>query len=156
MKPFFHTLLLAIILSSSLCLSIASAQNKPNLSGTWKMNPSKSKLSSPDDHDLLTIKFEHKGATLKEAFTVLSEGHEHTFELEYTIDGQKHEQEIDDVDGQTMAQWDGDALVLRWEIEGDIVQRKITLSTDGKVLTMNVRYTRQTSETNETVVFDKQ
>ena len=41
---------------------LAQAQNKPNVSGTWKMNAEKSKLSEAGQK--LSIKFDHQGPTL--------------------------------------------------------------------------------------------
>jgi hypothetical protein len=147
---------LTAILLLTLGLTLASAQNKPNVSGTWKMNPAKSKFGHSGGPEEMIVKFEQKDASLLETFTVSDDHHEHTFELTYTLDGKASTQEVDGLEGEVSATWEGETLVLQWKIEGDIVQRKITLSADGKVMTMAVHYAQQSGETKETVVFDKQ
>lgn len=156
MKLNFRAVLPAIVLTIGLCVTLASAQKKPNVSGTWKMNPAKSKFGPSGGPEEMIIKFEQKAASLHETFTISEEHHEHTFELEYTLDGEAQTQEVDGLEGQVSAKWEGETLALEWKIEGETVQRKITLSADGKTLTMIARQTLQNSQTTDTVVFDKQ
>ena len=156
MRSNFRAYLPAALIAIGLCFTLAHAQKKPNVSGTWKMNPAKSKFSAPGGPEEMIIKFEQKEASLHETFTISEEHHQHSFELEYTLDGEKQTQEVDGVDGQVSAKWEGETLVLEWKIEGDTVQRKITLSADGKTMTMIARQSSPGSQTTDTVVLDKQ
>jgi hypothetical protein len=135
---------------------LAFGQIKPDVSGTWKMNPSRSKLSAPNNLDNLAIKFEQKDSILAETLTSSDGGSEQTFSLKYTLDGQESEQTVDGIKSQTSARWEGETLVLVWKIEGEVIRRQITLSADGKMMTMVVRHTRQSGETNEMVILDRQ
>src|SRR5437868_1155268 len=147
MKSHFRAWLLVALLTLSLSFTFAIAQKKPNVSGTWKMNPAKSKFSPPRGPEEMIIKFEQKDESLHETFTISEEHHEHSFELEYTLDGEKQNQEVDGLEGEVSAKWEGETLLLEWKIEGETVQRKITLSSDGKTMTMIARQGLPNSQT---------
>src|SRR5437762_7434259 len=115
MKSHFRAWLPAALLTIGLSFTLASAQKRPNVSGTWKMNPAKSKFSPPGGPEEMIIKFEQKDDSLHETFTISEEHHEHSFELEYTLDGERQAQEVDGVDGQVSAKWEGETLVLEWK-----------------------------------------
>ena len=104
----------------------------------------------------MIIKFEQQGDRLHETFTISEEHHEHSFELEYTLDGEQQTQEVDGLEGEVSAKWEGETLLLEWKIEGETVQRKITLSSDGKTMTMIARQGPLSNQTTDTVIFDKQ
>jgi len=139
-----------------LCASIATAQTKPNLSGTWKLNPEKSKFVSggPDN---LSIKIDHKEPAFAEAWFMSTPNGDNSFQAKYTTDGKEAEQEVMGRTAKTSAKWDGAALVIEWQQEGRFFKRKITLSADGKTMTKVVTQTRgDGQQTEDTVVFDKQ
>ena len=51
---------------------IVGAQPRPDLNGTWKMNPDQSRFSGPDGRPKdLVIQFEIQGQTLRETITVV-------------------------------------------------------------------------------------
>src|SRR5438105_11269531 len=112
MKSHSRAWLPAALLTIGLCLTLALAQKRPNVSGTWKMNPAKSKFSTPGGPEEMVIEFEQQGDSLYETFTVSEEHHEHSFELEYTLDGEKQTQEVDGLEGEVSAKWEGETLLL--------------------------------------------
>lgn len=139
-----------------LCISIATAQTKPNFSGTWKMNPQKSKFASGGP-DAILIKIDHKEPALTESWSISTPNGERSFEAKYTIGGKEAEQEVMGRTAKTQAKWDGDALVIEWQSEGGMFKRKITLSADGKTMTKAVTQTRgDGQQAEDTVVFEKQ
>ena len=151
---------LSCLLILALCLSSASlfvvAQSKPNVSGTWKMNAEKSKFERGGPKGI-TIKFEQQESTLKEALILMNEQGDQTLNFTYTLDGKESAQEIQGQPVKASAKWDGTTLVLEFKSEeGFSFLRKITVSTDGKTITMAVTQTSPNGTVNDTVVLDKQ
>jgi hypothetical protein len=139
-----------------LCASFAAAQAKPNFTGTWKMNPSKSKFDGGGGPSGITAKIDQKDDSVTEALTVTGDGGDQNVEGKYTTDGKEIDVQLGPNGAKGTAKWDGDALVIEWKAEGFVFRRKLALSTDGKTLTMAVHRTSQNGEVDETVVFDKQ
>jgi hypothetical protein len=140
----------------TLCLSIAGAQNKPDLSGVWKMNRSKSQFSNGGP-ETVTIKIDHKDPSYAESLTIGEGGEERTFETKYTTDGKEGSQEVMGRTAQTSAKWEGETLLINWKTEDRFFSRKVTLSADGKTMTVVVRQSGSDGQEKvDTVVFEKQ
>jgi len=138
------------------CASIASAQTKPDFSGTWKLNREKSKFARGGPDGLL-IKIDHKEPAFSENWTVSTPDGERSFQAKYTTDGKETEQEVMGRMAKTSAKWEGDALVIEFKSEGGFFKRKITLSADGKTITKMVTQSPKDGEqTEDFVVFEKQ
>jgi hypothetical protein len=147
---------LMIAAIACLCASIATAQTKPDFSGTWKMNREKSKFERGGP-DALLIKIDHKEPAFTENWTVSTPDGERSFQAKYTTDGKETEQEFMGRTAKTSAKWEGDALVIEFKSEGGFFRRKITLSADGKTITKMVTQSpRDGEQTEDTVVFEKQ
>jgi hypothetical protein len=153
----FRTCIMMLVaLIVCLCASIAGAQTKPNFSGTWKMNPEKSKFERGGP-DRIQSKIEHKDAAIAESLTVTNQNGDRTVETKYTIGDKETPQEVMGRSAQTSAKWDGDGLIIEWKTDDGFFRRKLTLSPDGKTLTMVVTQSRGSGEQAEdTVVFEKQ
>lgn len=150
-------LLIVLTLAAGLGASFVAAQAKPNLSGTWKMNPSKSKFGGQGGPDGITIKFDHQEPNLSETLTISNPQGERSLNLKYTTDGKAGSAEIDGEQATTTAKWEGEALVI--EVKGGIgsvFRRKITLSDGGKTMTLAVHIEGQGGGQDDTVVLDKQ
>jgi hypothetical protein len=140
------------------CLSAAfsAALMKPNFTGTWKMNPEKSKFSGGGP-DAILIKIDHKDPEWVENWTIAAPGGERSFEAKYTIGGKETEQEVMGRPAKTLAKWDGDALIIEWKAENASFNRKITLSADGKTMTKVITKSGDGGDQNEDLVmFEKQ
>jgi hypothetical protein len=137
-------------------VSLVGAQAKPNLTGTWKMNPQKTEFGPNGGPDAITMEFDQKETGLTEKLTLVGGGGERTMNLKYTTDGKDGTNEINGNPVTTVARWDGEALVIEWKGEGVTFSRKITLSADGKMMTIAVRQTGPGGEITQTVVLDKQ
>ena len=138
-----------------LCSSIATAQTKPDFSGSWKMNREKSKFERGGPDGLL-IKIDHKEPSFVEDWKISTPNGERSFQAKYTTDGKETEQEVMGRTAKTSAKWDGDALVIEFKTEGGFFKRKITLSADGKTITKVVTQSGDNGQTEDTVVFEKQ
>jgi hypothetical protein len=145
--------LLTAFLLAPLCALTAMAQARPNFTGTWKLNQQKSKDS---DVVTLTIEFNQKDNNLTEAFNTGQGGE---FEAKYTIDGKESEVSTGDATIKATAKWDGDALVIDWRgpEEGRYFVRKLTLSADGKTMTINLKHSLPNGKMGEKIwVLEKQ
>jgi len=145
----------AIALTFCLCTFIVAAQTKPNLTGTWKMNSSKSKFVNNGPSGI-TIKFDQKDSSFTESLTITEDNGEHKADLKYTADGKETTNQIDDHPVQTTAKWEGETLVIEIKSEQNLIVRKITISSDGKTMTMAVHRTKGENVFDETVVLEKQ
>ena len=156
MKFRIRTTLLAAF---TLCLltAFAAAQSKQaNLTGTWKMNPDKSKFEQGGP-SAITIKFDHKDNSLAEVLTLTTENGERAVDLKYSTDGKENAQEIMGTSGQTAVKWENDGWLIAWKADGRSFVRKISLSADGKTMTMIVKQESPDGGTvTDTVVLEKQ
>jgi len=145
----------AIALTFCLCTFTAAAQTKPNLTGTWKMNSSKSKFVNNGPSEI-TIKFDQRDSSFTESLTITENNGEHKADLKYTADGKETTNQIENGPVQTTAKWEGETLVIEVKSEQNLFVRKITISSDGKTMTMAVHRTKGENVFDETVVLEKQ
>ncbi|MFN0107439.1 MAG: hypothetical protein ACKVZH_01190 [Blastocatellia bacterium] len=156
MKSRISTIILTA-LAFCLLTVFASAQTKqPNLTGTWVMNTEKSKFEQGGPSGI-TIKFDHKDAALNETMMLVTGGGDRTMDLKYTTDGKEATQDLMGATGQSVVKWEGDTLSIEWKIEGGSFNRKVSLSSDGKTMTMVVKQTSPDGNSStDTVVLEKQ
>jgi len=145
----------AIALTFCLCTFIVAAQTKPNLTGTWKMNSSKSKFVN-NGPSMITIKFDQKDSSFTELLTITEDNGEHKADLKYTAGGEEITTQIEDQSFQITAKWEGETLVIEMKSGHNLMVRRITISSDGKTMTMAVHRTKGESVFDETVVLEKQ
>ncbi|MFZ0913560.1 MAG: hypothetical protein WBQ76_11685 [Candidatus Korobacteraceae bacterium] len=154
-----HCRIILIILAFFFCSGAthASAQQvRPNLSGTWKLNLSKSKLAPqhPPRDDRYKIKH------LEPRLEMVHEGNIYR----YVTDGKQHVANYSPVEGETLAKtyWDGDTLVIekRQEIGpgGSTWVSRYMLSQDGKSLavTHHVNQSSFSAAFDESLTYEKQ
>ena len=149
-----------IISAITVCLlaAFAAAQTKQsNLTGTWKMNAEKSKFERGGPSGI-TVKFDHKDNLLAETLMLVNDsGNERTLDLKYTTDGKETSQDLMGQTGQTAVKWDSDGWLIEWKADGRNFTRKVTLSADGKTMTMVVKQTSPDGNSlTDTVVLEKQ
>jgi hypothetical protein len=122
------TLLAVVMLASLVALSSARAQGKPDFSGSWKMDPSRSESAAQAQPiGPVTLVITQASNELKIETTRTPGGSIVT----YKLDGSK----VAIPDGTATAHWDGMALVTEavLEVQGQTVSTKETrtLSADG-------------------------
>ena len=147
--------ILAVCLLACACALAAVAQAKPDFSGTWKMNPAKSKFErgGPDG---IILKFEQKDANLSEVLTLTGGNGERRVEAQYTADGKETDVDMGGRPTKGSIKWEGETLVIAWKGEGRSFTRKCKLSADGKTLTLEVIQVNDNGTVTDMVVFDKQ
>jgi hypothetical protein len=120
------------------------AGDKANLSGTWKYDPDRSHSNGPGFDQTMTIT--HSGEKVKLDAKQKSPRGELTINEEYTLDGKEAEftpPNPPNTKGKRKASWlaNGRGILVEDEIgEGQAarrIARKMTLSPDGKVLTID-------------------
>ena len=155
MKSRIGTFCVVLALVIGLGAALVEAQTKPNLSGTWKMNASKSKFASGGP-DAITIKFDHQEPKLQEVLTLSTSQGERTINLNFTTDGKEIANQFGNNDAKGTAKWEGNALVTELKSGDRYFRRTFTLSEDGKTMTIIVRQSSSDGEKEDTVVLEKQ
>jgi hypothetical protein len=148
---------LAVCWLVGLCALTAAAQTKPDFSGTWKMNPAKSKFERGGPNSI-TIKFEQKDANLSEVMTLGGDGGggERSVEAKYTADGKETDVAMGDQTVKGSIKWEGETLIIAWKGDDRSFTRKCKLSADGKIMTLEVINSNSNGTATDLVVFDKQ
>jgi hypothetical protein len=152
--------ILPILVLAGLSATVAMAADKPDFSGSWKLNASKSDfgpMPAPDKLDR-TI----KQAEGKLTFTTVRAGQEGemTTETTYTTDGKESVNKVRDMEVKSVAAWDGDKLIVKSKREVQGMEISLvetwTLSKDGKVLTIVNNASTPQGDFTLTTVMDKQ
>ena len=156
MKSRNATVLMMLALSILSSVLAVAAQGKTNVSGTWKMNAEKSKFEKGGPK-AITIKFDQKESTLDESITIANDSGEQTLNFIYTLDGKESAQQLEGQPIKASAKWEGEALLLEFKNDdGFSFRRKITVSADGKTITMDVKQASPNGTANDTVILEKQ
>ena len=144
------------------CAGIATAQNKPNFAGTWKMNATKSDFGAFPGPDSRTDQIEQTDASIKEGVDAVGgpQG-DQKYTLTYNLDGTETvNTPAPGIDIKSTAKWDGPSLVvnskLKFQDQDVTIKAVWTLSDDGKTLTQNAHLESAMGEIDQKVIFDKQ
>ena len=132
---------------------------KPNFTGTWEFNSSKSTLQIPrPDATVFTI--DHREPIFRFSRTHIVQGKTDTLELHLTTDGKEVVGEHGELRFRSRAYWDGDTLVFETHLEqkeedGVNIVRD-TLSNTGHLLLADEHLRSRTINYNNMWVLDKQ
>ncbi len=144
----------------ALLLCAVAAQAKPNFSGEWKLNASKSDFGMMPAPTSLVQKITHNDPELKVVRTQVSERGEFTNESVYTTDGKECVNKSRFGETKSTLKWDGDVLVIesKMDFQGNAVTvtEKWSLSEDGKTLTLNRHFSSSQGEGDVKTVLEKQ
>lgn len=154
MKAKLCTFFAAVALLTVVSLSPAAAQDKAKWTGTWKMVPEKTQFAGGGPSNIV-IKLELKDGAVTETLTVTTDNGERSFTATYTTDSKATTQEVMGRNMQTSAKWSGEALVIDFKADDAGFARKISLSSDGKTMTIAVHHTGDQGEKDDTVVLAK-
>jgi hypothetical protein len=145
-----------LVLPALLSASLVAAQSKPNVSGTWKMNAEKSKFEKGGPK-AITIKFDQKESTLSESLMLTNDRGEQTLNLTYTLDGKESPQQLEGRPIKATAKWEGSFLIIEFKNDdGFNFLRKISVSDDGKTMTIDVKQSSPNGTANDVVLLEKQ
>lgn len=141
---------------SAVCLLFAFAQAKSDLTGTWKMNPSKSKFEKGGP-EAITIKFVQKDGAISEVLTTTDgNSNERSVEGQYAADGKETDISVGDRSIKGSIKWEGEMLVITWKNGEFAFIRKCKLAADGKSMTVDVFQSSPNGESTDSVYFEKQ
>jgi len=146
-----------VMISIMIGFGVVMSQTKPNLTGTWKMNASESKFEGGGP-SAITIKIDQKDDLFTETLVITrDDGSERTVNLKYSVDGKETAVEFAGRAGKVAAKWEGESLIVSLKGDEDReIYRKITLSKDGKRMSIAVRDGGPNGGSNDTIVFEKQ
>ena len=139
MKTLRRSLIVWTVVLGAVALA---ADNKPNFSGTWELNVSKSDLAGAPITKLV-VQVEHKDPVLKYTATGTAGGEDFTEVETISTDGTPT---TDSRGAQVKAHWDGETLVI--ESTGDqgraLDATRLALAKDGKTMTRD--YERKSAD----------
>jgi hypothetical protein len=145
----------------------ASAQDKPDFSGTWKLNLSKSDFGPIPGPNSETVVIAQNGANVKEGVSYEDDQGKQGYDLVYTTDGTEVVYTPDSAPHISMvtlqklkANWQGATLVvtetLKYQEDADVTGTiSRSLSADGKVLTMDFDLMTPAGAMTRKYVFDR-
>jgi hypothetical protein len=153
-----HRGLTALLATAALAAIPAAAA--PNLSGTWKLNVSKSDFGQMPAPDSMTRAITHEDPKLKILTKQSGQNGEFEYELNYTTDGKECTNEMFNNPMKSTVKWDGDTLVFDTKGkfgDNDIaIQEKWTLSQDGKTLVIARHFSSSMGEGDAKLTLEKQ
>jgi hypothetical protein len=152
--------LLSIAFLLGLLSTTVLAQQKPDFSGTWKLNVAKSDFGNFPGPSSRTDEITHKEPAI--AVNVNLEGPQGKlqFTANYTTDGKEVTNKMGDREVKAVARWDGNNLLInsKFNINDAPVTATATwsLGADGKTFTINVHFTSAMGDVDQKLVFEKQ
>jgi len=137
----------------------AMAADKPNFSGSWKLNAEKSDfgpMPKPERVDYVLI---HKDPELSVKSTAMTQAGEMTNEVKILTDGTEFTNELHGQQIKGTAKWEGAMLVVtqKANMQGTeiVVVTRWTLADDGKSITQEVSISTPQGELKQKAVLDK-
>lgn len=152
--------LLSIAFLIALPAVSAFAQQKPDFSGTWKLNVAKSDFGALPGPDSRTDVITHKDPALTDDVTSESAQGKQQYTVKYTTDGKEATNQIGPLEIKSILKWEGSNLVVSSKFAfngGDVnAQASWSLSADGKTITINVHFASTMGETDQKIILEKQ
>ncbi len=146
------------LLAASL-LASAYAQQKPNFTGTWKLNVAKSDFGEDPVPKSRTDVITHKDPSLTDQVSTEGAKGKQEYTAVYTTDGKEVVNKQGARELYSIFHWDGSKLVndskLHVNDEDIIIKQIWSLSADGNTITQNVHYNTPEGETDHTLVYEK-
>jgi hypothetical protein len=141
-------------------LVAGQAQAKPNFSGEWKLDASKSEFGPMPAPSKRTDKIAHADPNLKVTTTQTGQNGEATVELKYMTDGSETTNELRGAPMKSTSKWDGDTLLIttKASFQGNEITLadKWNVSEDGKFLTISRHIVSPQGELDQKIVLEKQ
>jgi hypothetical protein len=140
--------------------AFGAAADKPNFSGDWTVDLTKSDFGPIPPPSGMTRKVDHSepAVTVVETQTGGPQG-DMVINAKYTTDGKETTNQFMGADAKSTAKWDGDALVIATnaDFQGTAITLtdKWTLSADGKVMTVARHFAAPQGEADVVYVMNK-
>jgi hypothetical protein len=137
----------------------ASAGVKPNFSGTWKLDVSKSDFGVLPPDNSRTVVIDHSDPMLKLAVSADGAQGKQDFTLNFTTDGKEATNNAGGLELKSILTWESSTLVdntkLKFQDQDVTVKEIWLLSDDGKTLTQNAHYMSPMGEMDTKMVYLK-
>jgi hypothetical protein len=153
----------AFLLAGTLCALLASAQDKPNFSGTWVLDIAASDFGQFPTPDSQVEVIEHHEPNIKLTRTMKSEaipGGGGTIQRSYTTDGKENKDESGPRPMTSTSNWEKSALVTLTKIEipdGKMeIKESWLMAPDGKQMTVTREFNGPMGESAQKLVFNRQ
>ena len=148
--------IVVLVLWLLLPFAVLLAEGKPNLTGTWELNLSKSDFGSRPGPPDLTLKVRHTDPVMDVTQTVGGE----TTDLRVGTDGKEYVNRTSDgMELKTVGSWDKDVVTFttKFDTPGGAVTFKdrLSLESEGKVMKMTRHVTGPEGENDWTLLFEK-
>jgi hypothetical protein len=147
-----------VILASFACAT--QAQQKPNFSGTWKLNTAKSDFGVLPGPESRTDVIEQSDSNMKITVAAASAQGKLNYTLNYPTDGSEAVNKLGPREVSSTATWDGPVFVVNSKLTFNdmevTIKARWTLSDDGKTMTQSAHLASAMGETDQKFVFDKQ
>ena len=149
---------LGLLLALTVLAGIASAADKPNFGGTWKMNLAKSNFGPVPGPASMSRVISHAEPQIVIVEEQVGDGGAQNTTRKYTTDGSATSFESQGAAVTSSAKWDGNALVVISEVSaiGLTYNDRMTLSEDGKTLTSTLKISSAQGGLDLIVVFERQ
>jgi len=137
----------------------AQAEDRPNFSGTWKANMSKSDFGRGPAPEARLDRITHADPNLKDTITQRNQQGEITYDMNYSTDGKETSNTVRGNQFKSTVHWDAAELVIEsiGTLGGHVTLKdRWSLSADGKTLTIQRHAARTFGSTEQKIVFDKQ
>lgn len=137
---------------------VALLAQTPNLSGVWKLNAEKSKVSGPAPGETLMI-IEQADGKLKETVGVKTQHGEQRRTMTFNLGEKPSNNMYMGASMRSTAAWQGGTLVVNSKLalaKPGTATDKFTLSPDGKTLTLEQESSANGRDMHATYVFEKQ
>jgi hypothetical protein len=152
--------LLSITFLIALPLVAVVAQQKPDFSGTWKLNVAKSEFGALPGPTSRTDVISHKDPSFSNSVTAETAEGKQQYTANYTTDGKEAVNKIGPREVKTTVKWAGSNLVFSSkfaygdsEVTGEATW---ALSDGGKTLTVSVHFASAMGETDQKLIYEKQ
>jgi len=147
-------------MSGSMSAASASASAKPNFSGTWVLDTSKSDFGQMPGPSSATDVIDHKEPSVKISVKQTNAMGDMAFQMDLVDDGQKVSTwQIFGSEAKSTAHWDGDTLVVTTDttIQDNAMKiaSRYTLSPDGNTLTVHGHMSGPMGELDTKAVYAK-
>jgi len=144
-----------------LAAAFAAAQDKPNFSGKWVLDLSKSSFEPLPAPESLVRVIDHKEPKLKISETTKDQRGERTRDRDITTDGKDNKTTVGANEYVSKSRWDGNRLITEGTLklqDGTNVDIKETveLSDDGNVMTLKRELKSPQGEATQKLTFNKQ
>jgi hypothetical protein len=137
----------------------ASSGAKPNFSGTWKLDVSKSDFGVLPPDNSRTVVIDHSDPVLKLAVSADGAQGKQDFTLNFTTDGKEATNNAGGLELKSILTWESSTLVdntkLKYQDQDVTVKEIWLLSDDGKTLTQSAHYTSPMGEMDTKMVYAK-